>query len=176
MHTFNEPTSLSKGNFEIFRVVDLNAAGREEGRLIWCVDFHPKHNVALVAGNTNVVGLYTVCFSTNSKAEFINIHKNPNVKKIVFSHKVDGTKNPHHQNVKFEKFEIRNASFSTCGQEFYVSSGLFNHFFSYDMHSGVIKKTRPCSNKSRETVRVSAVTVERLRKRKERPIYNIPIG
>ncbi|ODM99520.1 U3 small nucleolar RNA-associated protein 18 [Orchesella cincta] len=118
-------TALAKGNFEIFRVVDLNARGREEGRLIRCIDFHPKHNVGLVAGNSNVVGLYTV----------------------------DGTKNPLHQSIKFEKFEIRNASFSTCGQEFYVSSGLFNHFYTYDMNSGTIKKTRPCSTNSRETIR-----------------------
>jgi len=118
-------TGLAKGNFEIFRVVDLNARGREEGRLIRCIDFHPKHNVGLVAGNSNVVGLYTV----------------------------DGTKNPLHQSIKFEKFEIRNASFSTCGQEFYVSSGLFNHFYTYDMNSGAIKKTRPCSNNARETIR-----------------------
>lgn len=54
------PTRLAKGNFEIFRLVDLNSAGREEGNLIRCVDFHPQHNLAIVAGNSNTVGIYTV--------------------------------------------------------------------------------------------------------------------
>lgn len=57
----NDDTPLARRNFEIFRVVDLNAAGREEGRLIRFVDFHPRHNLAIVAGNSNIVGIYTVC-------------------------------------------------------------------------------------------------------------------
>jgi len=116
--------NLTRGQLRIRRVLDLNNESRESGPIIRSVRFHPTSQVGLVAGGHGVA-LY----------------------------QVDGTTNTKIQSVEFENFPLRNACFSTGGEEILVSSGLMGHFYSYDMLSGEITKAKPNRLTEKETIR-----------------------
>jgi len=114
---------LSIGKLDIVRVEDLNTE-RKEGAIIRSVDFHPTSSVGLVAGNS-CVSLY----------------------------QVNGTSNPLIQDIDFDNFPIRKATFSASGDEIYVSSGLMSHFYCYDMTKGKVRKVHLNLPKGQQTIR-----------------------
>ena len=54
--------------------------------------------------------------------------------------KVDGKSNPKISTVNFQNFPIRTAHFSSSGDQFFVGSQHFPHFFVYDLNSGKTMK------------------------------------
>jgi len=114
---------LRRNKLDILKVLDLNNCCRNP-EIIRSVEFHPTAQVGLVAG-TNKVALV----------------------------KVDGKDNSLIQTVSFDGFQIHNATFSSDGSEFYVSSGKSGEFWAYDMKSGKITKVPPSVLTKNETIR-----------------------
>jgi len=104
--------ALSKGTLEFRKLKDLNETTHCEGTVIRSAEFHPHSAVALVAGLNGTASLF----------------------------KVDGKSNPKISTVNFQNFPIRTAHFSSSGDQFFVGSQHFPHFFVYDLNSGKTMK------------------------------------
>lgn len=105
---------LEKGLLEYRKLKDLNYESHNEGALIKATEFHPKAQIALVAGHNGTASLF----------------------------KVDGKTNPKIQSVNFQDFPIQTAHFDVEGDNFFVSSRFHSHFFAYDLHKGITERIR----------------------------------
>lgn len=106
----NKSEFLSKGLLQIKQCRNLNYESQAEGSVIRSVEFHPSATVGMVAGKCGVVTLF----------------------------QVDGKLNPKIQSVKFSKFPIHTAHFSSNGEELVVGSHKHAYFYYYDMIAGKI--------------------------------------
>ncbi|XP_028171621.1 U3 small nucleolar RNA-associated protein 18 homolog [Ostrinia furnacalis] len=61
--TFNLPNKM----LDMKLLPKINSETRNEGRIISCIDFHPKLSVALVSGNAGIVSLLSVGGDVNEK-------------------------------------------------------------------------------------------------------------
>jgi len=114
---------LQSGYLNSRKLKDLNFSSHREGAVITAAEFHPSSTVGLVAGNNGTITLM----------------------------QVDGKENPKIQTINFKNFPIKTAKFSSCGNEFIVSSNNHPHFFVYDMIAGQSRKV-PWRNKTSEQV------------------------
>lgn len=98
-------THLPKDYLEIKRFPKINSETGNEGPVISCVEFHPKMSVALVAGQSGVVSLFSVGGDDNSK-----IHS-----------------------FKLKKFKINTAQFTPNGSDTFISSKLNHSYCIYNL-------------------------------------------
>lgn len=126
-------SGLPKDILAFKKVDDLNKETRIEGPFINAVEFHPTATVALIAGSSGIVSIVQVC----THIHFLNIlYCYSTFLSILIILQVNGTSNSKLQTVKFRKFSITCAHFSTNGEEFIVSSKNSRSFFYYDMLQG----------------------------------------
>lgn len=75
-HLHNKKSEhLPKDFIEMKRFPQINAATKNEGSIISCVEFHPKISAALVAGNSGIVSLFSIGGDVNDKLHNFNLHK-----------------------------------------------------------------------------------------------------
>ncbi|XP_023950422.2 U3 small nucleolar RNA-associated protein 18 homolog [Bicyclus anynana] len=66
---------LKKGILEIHNFPRINSKSRNEGRLITAVEFHPKLSVALVAGQSGVVSLFSIGGEDKNKLHSFQLNR-----------------------------------------------------------------------------------------------------
>ncbi|XP_050424576.1 U3 small nucleolar RNA-associated protein 18 homolog [Adelges cooleyi] len=100
--------SLAKGIISIKKVRGLDLSTSSCGKVVKALEFHPTANLALVGGSSGRVSIV----------------------------QVDGYKNEKLQSVKFEKFSVDCAHFTTDGQQFVAGSRSHHNFYCYDLMEG----------------------------------------
>ncbi|XP_075971739.1 U3 small nucleolar RNA-associated protein 18 homolog wicked [Anticarsia gemmatalis] len=66
---------LPKDFIEIKKFPQINAATKNEGSIISCIEFHPKISAALVAGNSGAVSLFSIGGDENNKIHSFDLQK-----------------------------------------------------------------------------------------------------
>lgn len=66
---------LPKDYIELKKFPQINAATKNEGSVISCVEFHPKISAALVAGHSGVVSLFSIGGDVNDKLHSFKLKK-----------------------------------------------------------------------------------------------------
>ncbi|XP_026755460.1 U3 small nucleolar RNA-associated protein 18 homolog [Galleria mellonella] len=74
--------NLSNNFLQLRKLQNINSEFRKQGQIISCVEFHPKLSVALVAGLSGVVSLFSVGGDTNNQ---LHSFKFNNVSAVQFS-------------------------------------------------------------------------------------------
>ncbi|XP_050521118.1 U3 small nucleolar RNA-associated protein 18 homolog isoform X2 [Daktulosphaira vitifoliae] len=100
--------NLAKGLISLKKVRNLNLTTSSCGKILKSLEFHPTSNLALIAG-------------ISGRASVVQ---------------VDGFKNEKLQSVKFQKFPIDCAHFTTDGYQFVVGSRSQRNFYCYDLMEG----------------------------------------
>ncbi|XP_013190215.1 U3 small nucleolar RNA-associated protein 18 homolog [Amyelois transitella] len=67
--------NLPKDYLEIRRFPNINNETKSEGKVISCVEFHPKLSVALVGGQSGIVSLFSIGGDTNNKLHSFRLKK-----------------------------------------------------------------------------------------------------
>lgn len=98
-------SSLAKGHLQLKNLPKINKETGNEGPIINCIEFHPSSNVALVAGQSGTVSLFSVGGDTNNKLHSFH----------------------------FKKFSVAAAHFSPDGNEAYISSKEDHKYCVYDL-------------------------------------------
>ncbi|XP_064481583.1 U3 small nucleolar RNA-associated protein 18 homolog [Ornithodoros turicata] len=106
-------TSLPQTNIDIHRRTHLNKEAKGKA-ILKAVEFHPKSQVAVVAGVSSTATIFQVDEKTNPKI----------------------------QSVHFQNFPIHCAHFSHNGEELLVGSTEYSHLNTYDMMVGTTMQTR----------------------------------
>lgn len=105
-HTQKRKTiHLPKDFLEIKRLPLINSETKNEGRFITQIQFHPKLSVALVAGNSGIVSLFSVGGEVNNK-----LHS-----------------------FKLKKWKVTAAEFTPSGTEAYLASNTNHSYCVYDL-------------------------------------------
>lgn len=97
--------SLPEDFLNIKRFPKINSETGNEGPIISCVEFHPKLNVSLVAGQSGVVSLFSIGGDVNNK-----LHS-----------------------FKLKKFKLSGAHFTPDGSEVFITSKLNHSYCIYNL-------------------------------------------
>ncbi|VVC33798.1 Hypothetical protein CINCED_3A002053 [Cinara cedri] len=100
--------NLAKGLIGIKKLHNLNLSSSSCGKIVKSLEFHPSSSLALIAG-------------ISGRASIVQ---------------VDGFNNEKLQSVKFQKFAIDCAHFTTDGKQFVAGSKTQKNFYCYDLLEG----------------------------------------
>lgn len=105
-HTHKKKTfTLPKDYLEFRKFPNINNESKSERKVISCVEFHPKLSVALVAGHSGIVSLFSIGGDTNNK-----LH-----------------------NFKLKRWKITEAQFSPDGSQAYLASIVDHNYCLYNL-------------------------------------------
>ncbi|XP_041971327.1 U3 small nucleolar RNA-associated protein 18 homolog [Aricia agestis] len=96
---------LKKEYLEVRSFPKINSETRNEGAIISCTEFHPKMSVALVAGHSGIVSLFSIGGETNHKLHSFNL----------------------------KKWKVTTAQFNPDGTEAYIASNISHDYCVYNL-------------------------------------------
>ncbi|XP_053604259.1 U3 small nucleolar RNA-associated protein 18 homolog [Plodia interpunctella] len=97
--------TLPKNYLEVRKFPNINSETKSEGKVISCVEFHPKLSAALVGGQSGIVSLFSIGGDTNNK-----LHS-----------------------FRLKKWKVTAAYFSPDGSQAYLASELDHSYCLYDL-------------------------------------------